>query len=318
MTNQNSPRPQWLVIVNPNAGNGKGKREWKLISKALTDNNISFEEKFTTGKADAVNITFSAIEEGFRKIITVGGDGTLNEVLNGVFKTGACNSSEITLALIPVGTGNDWGRMFDIPLDHEKAARIIMEGKTMLHDVGLLSYSEGQMVKNRYFINIAGLGFESVVVRRSNYQKERGRSGKLIYFYNLLLSLMTYRNTRAELIIDGVRISEDIFSVNVGNGKYCGGGMRQTPDALPNDGLLDVTVIKNIGKLEIIRKLKILYDGTILSHPLIDGYKCRNLKVNSENIIYTEADGESLGHTPAEFNILPAAINIVYGTRSIQ
>ena len=318
MTIQNSARPQWLVIVNPNAGNGKGEKDWKLISNALTDNNIPFDKRFTTGKGDAINIVASAIKEGYRKIITVGGDGTLNEVLNGVFSADECSSSDITLALIPVGTGNDWGRMFDIPLDHEKAARIIMEGKTMLHDVGLLTYSDGNIIKKRYFINIAGLGFESVVVRRSNYQKERGRSGKLIYFYNLLLSLVSYRNTRAEIIIDGISTTEEIFSVNVGNGKYCGGGMRQTPDALPNDGLLDVTVIKNIGKLEIIRKLKILYDGTILSHPLIDGYKCKNLKVNSDTVIYTEADGESLGHTPAEFNILPAAINIIYGTRSIQ
>ena len=318
MTNQNSSRPEWLVIVNPNAGNGKGEREWELISKALTDNNISFNKRFTTAKGDAVNITSAAIGEGYRKIITVGGDGTLNEVLNGVFESEKCNPSAITLALLPVGTGNDWGRMFDIPLDHEKAAGIIREGKTMLHDVGLLTYSDGELVKKRYFINIAGLGFESVVVRRSNYQKERGRSGKLIYFYNLLLSLLTYRNTRAELIIDGVRSSEEIFSVNVGNGRYCGGGMRQTPDALPDDGLLDVTVIKNIGKLEIIRKLKILYNGTILSHPLIDGYRCRNLKVDSDSVIYTEADGESLGHTPAEFSILPLAINIVYANRSIQ
>jgi len=133
-----------------------------------------------------------------------------------------------------------------------------------------------------------------------------------------LLSLLTYKNTIAELTIDGVKTREKIFSVNVGNGRYCGGGMRQTPGALPNDGLLDVTVIKNIGKLEIIRKLKILYDGTILSHPLIDGYKCKNLKVTSESVIYTEADGESLGHTPVEFSILPSAINIIYGTSIIQ
>jgi diacylglycerol kinase (ATP) len=87
---------------------------------------------------------------------------------------------------------------------------------------------------------------------------------------------------------------------------------------LPNDGLLDITVIKDIGKLEIIRKLKILYDGTILCHPLIDGYKCKNLKVTSDSIIYTEADGESLGHTPAEFTILPSAVNIIYGSGIIQ
>ncbi len=316
--NYNPDQKQWFIVVNPNAGNGKGKTEWHQISDALSKNNISFDVKFTSGKGNAIAFASESIDKGYRRIITVGGDGTLNEVLNGVFKARTCKPTEITLALIPVGTGNDWGRMFGIPLDHKKAAAIINEGKTMLHDVGLLSYFDGNEMKKRYFINIAGLGFESVVVKRTNYQKDRGRSGKFIYFYNLLLSLLTYKNTRAELIIDGQKISADIFSVNVGNGRYCGGGMRQTPDALPNDGLLDVTVIKDIGKLEIIRKLKILYDGTILSHPLIDGYKCRNLSVTSGSVIYTEADGESLGHTPAEFSILPSAINIVFGTNIIQ
>jgi diacylglycerol kinase family enzyme len=94
--------------------------------------------------------------------------------------------------------------------------------------------------------------------------------------------------------------------------------MRQTPGAKPDDGLLDVTIINGIGKFEMIRNLKILYDGTILSHPKIDGYKCRNVKVSSESLIYVEADGESLGHTPAEFSICPAAVRIIYGTNIIQ
>jgi diacylglycerol kinase family enzyme len=102
--------------------------------------------------------------------------------------------------------------------------------------------------------------------------------------------------------------------MNVGNGRYCGGGMRQTPDARPDDGVFDVTVINGIGKFEIIRNLKILYDGTILSHPKIRGYKCRNIKVTSDTLIHAEADGETLGHTPLEFNIFPAALNIIYGT----
>jgi len=316
--NLNLSHPEWLVIVNPNAGNGKGKKEWNIISSALERNNLSHEVKFTSRKGDAIHFTSEAIDTGYRKIITVGGDGTLNEVLNGVFSSASCPPGEVTLALIPVGTGNDWGRMFGIPLNHEKAVAIIKEEKTILHDVGIILFHDGKEQKKRYFLNIAGLGFESVVVKRSNYQKDRGRSGKLIYFYNLLLSLLTYRNTRVELEIDGKKTSAEIFSVNVGNGRYCGGGMRQTPDAVPTDGLLDVTVIKNIGKFEIIRKLGILYDGTILSHPQIDGYKCKNLKAASDSVIYTEADGESLGHTPAEFSIIPAAIRIIYGTDIIQ
>ncbi len=316
--NQNYDIEKWLVIVNPNAGNGKGKKDWGRISGLLKENSLPFTVKFTEKKGHAIDLTLEYIKTGFRKIITVGGDGTLNEVVNGVFLTGVCPTIDISLAMIPVGTGNDWGKMFGIPPEYKKAIEIIRDNKLMLHDVGLVSYYEGTVHKKRYFINIAGLGFESVVVRRTNIQKDKGHSGKLIYFYNLLMSLLSYKNTKARLIVDGETINADVFSLNVGNGRYCGGGMRQTPDALPDDGILDVTVINGMGKFEIIRNLKILYDGTILSHPKVDGYKCRNIKVSSGSLLYVEADGESLGHTPAEFSIIPAGINIVYGNKITQ
>jgi YegS/Rv2252/BmrU family lipid kinase len=316
--NQNTDQKEWLVIVNPNAGKRKGKKDWETISTLLKKEGLPFTVKFTEHKCHANIFTIEGVSAGFRKIITVGGDGTLNEVVNGVFTNNICSTKDISLALIPVGTGNDWGRMFGIPLDYEKAVKIIRDNKMLLHDVGMVSYYNGTEKKNRYFINIAGLGFESVVVRKTNFQKDKGHGGKLIYFYNLLTSLLSYNNTKAEIIIDGEKINADVFSINVGNGRYCGGGMRQTPRALPDDGLLDVTIIKGMGKFEIIRNLKILYDGTILQHPKIDGYKCKNIKVSSESVMYAEADGESLGQTPAEFNIIPASINIVYGTKIIQ
>jgi YegS/Rv2252/BmrU family lipid kinase len=314
----NSILKEWLIIVNPNAGNGKGKKDWGVISAFLKKEDLHFTVKFTERKGHAITYTLEGIKEGYRKIITVGGDGTLNEVVNGVFFNNICPTKDISLALIPVGTGNDWGRMFGIPSDYEKAIQIIGENKQMLHDIGLISFFEGQEKKFRYFINIAGLGFESVVVRRTNIQKDNGRGGKAIYFYNLLMSLISYKNTKAEIVIDEKIITADVFSVNIGNGRYCGGGMRQTPHALPNDGFLDVTIINGMGKFEIIRNLKILYDGTILNHPKIDGYKCKNIKITSDQVLYTEADGESLGHTPAEFSIIPSSINIIYGTQIIQ
>jgi YegS/Rv2252/BmrU family lipid kinase len=306
---------EWMVIVNPNAGNGKGKKDWETISAFLDTEKISFTVNFTEKKGHAINLTLEAITAGFRKIITVGGDGTLNEVVNGLFANTVCKTTDVVLSLIPVGTGNDWGRMFGIPLDYEKAVKIIAGNKTLFHDVGLVSFYNGTEKKLRYFINIAGLGFESVVVKKTNIQKDNGRGGKLIYFYNLLTSLLAYKNTKSEITIDGKVSHADVFSLNVGNGRYCGGGMRQTPDAIPDDGLLDVTVINGMGKFEIIRNLNILYDGKILQHPKIDGYKCKNIKVTSDEVMYAEADGESLGQTPAEFSIIPLGLKIVYGTK---
>jgi len=313
----NTDQNKWMVIVNPNAGNGKGKKDWNKISDLLKKAGLFFNVEFTERKGHAINLTLDAIASGYRKIITVGGDGTLNEVVNGVYSNKSCTSTDIVLASIPVGTGNDWGRMFGIPLYYEKAIKIISNNNTLLHDIGTITFYNGSEKKTRYFINIAGLGFESVVVRKTNIQKDKGRGGKLIYFYNLLTSLLAYNNTKAEINIDGEIIHADVFSLNVGNGRYCGGGMRQTPRAIPTDGLLDVTIINGMGKFEIIRNLRILYNGRILQHPKIDGYKCKNIKVTSETAMYAEADGESLGQTPAEFGIIPEALKIVYGTNFI-
>jgi diacylglycerol kinase (ATP) len=315
---KSNEKTEWLVIVNPNAGNGKGKKDWNLISDLMKEDGFLFTAKITEKKGHAINLTLEATEAGYRNIITVGGDGTLNEVVNGVFLNNSCPTNDILLGLIPIGTGNDWGRMFGIPLDYKKAIRIIRNNKQMVHDTGVISFFNGKENQKRYFINIAGLGFESVVVRKTNIQKEKGRGGKAIYLYNLLTSLLSYKNTKAEITIDGKSIIADVFSINVGNGRYCGGGMRQTPDALPDDGLLDVTIINGMGKFEIIKALKILYDGTILSHPKIDGYRCSNIKITSDSIIYTEADGESLGHTPVEFSIIPSSLNIIYDERILQ
>jgi YegS/Rv2252/BmrU family lipid kinase len=309
---------EWITIVNPNAGNGKGKKDWDRISGLLEKAEIRVRAQFTKKKADAIEFTREAIVSGFRKIIVVGGDGTLNEAVNGVFTQDKCPTKEIVIGMIPVGTGNDWGRMFGIPLVYEGAVNVIKENKTLLHDIGVISYHSGNEKLKRYFINIAGIGFEAMVVMKSNKQKDKGRSSAPIYFYNLLSSLIAYKKTNADITIDGKKITNRIFSINVGNGRYCGGGMRQTPDALPDDGLLDITVIKEMGRIEIIKSLKILYDGTILSHPKVDGYRAKNLRVETESLLYAEADGESLGHTPVEFGIIPAAINVIYGTKIIQ
>ena len=314
----NQENQKWFAIVNPNAGNGKGKKDWSRISELFQKNQIELVSKFTEKKGHAIEYTRELIADGYRKIIAVGGDGTLNEVVNGIFSQGLCPPKDIIISMLPVGTGNDWGRMFGIPLVYEGAVQVIKKGKLMLHDIGVVSFYNGDQKEKRYFINIAGLGFESIVVKKTNRQKDRGKSNQAIYFYNLLSSLITYRNTLADITIDGRKSTSMIFSINVGNGRYCGGGMRQTPDALPDDGLFDITVIREMGKFEIIKSLKLLYDGTILSHPKVDGYRSNNLTVTSESLLYLEADGESLGHTPAVFSILPSAINIVYGTKLIS
>ena len=182
--------------------------------------------------------------------------------------------------MIAVGTGNDWGKMFSIPHSYEESIKIIRNRKVRPQDVGIVEYVNGNQQEKRYFLNIAGMGFDALVVQRTNRQKEAGKNGKAIYLINLLRSLMIYKPTHIELKIDGQKISRDFFTISVGIGRYSGGGMLQTPNAIPDDGLFDITVIKKIGKGDIILSLKKLYDGSILKHRKIEGYKAREIRLN--------------------------------------
>jgi YegS/Rv2252/BmrU family lipid kinase len=309
--NDNSNR--WLVIVNPNAGRGKGAKDWKLISSLLAKYELSCKACFTEARRHAILLANEGIKDGFRKIIVVGGDGTMNEAVNGAFAQKVCPTTNLTLGMITVGTGNDWGKLFGIPMQYEAAIRILRESKTRLQDAGIVYYYHGTSRQKRYFINIAGLGFDAVVVKRTNLQKERGHKGKALYFINLLRSLLLYRHTHVMVEIDGKVIRDDVFTISIGIGKFSGGGMMQTPHAIPDDGLFDITVIKKIRKGDIIMSLKRLYDGSILEHPKIEGFKGKDILIDSDPLIHVEADGESLGHSPIEFRILPQSINIVYG-----
>jgi YegS/Rv2252/BmrU family lipid kinase len=304
---------EWLVIVNPNAGHQKGKKDWTIISGLLSKYGITFNVQFTEQRRHAISLSQIAIIEGYRKIIAVGGDGTMNEVVNGIFTQKICPTTDITLAMITVGTGNDWGKMFGIPAEYEAAVKIIKEGKARLQDAGKVFYFHGTARESRFFINIAGLGFDAVVVRRTNIQKDKGHTGKAAYFKSLLKSLVLYRHTVTSVEIDGNKILDNVFTISIGIGRFSGGGMMQTPNAIPDDGLFDITIIKKISKADVVRSLKMLYDGTILDHPKINGYTGKDILIDSDPLIHLETDGESLGHSPIEFSIIPQSIHIVYG-----
>jgi YegS/Rv2252/BmrU family lipid kinase len=314
MENKSPINDSWLVLVNPNAGNGKGRKDWQNIEWLLNKYKISFQRRFTEAKHHAIHIVCEAIQRGTRRFIAVGGDGTMNEIVNGCFLQKYCATEDLILAMVAVGTGNDWGRMFSIPTNYEEAVQIIASDNFRLQDIGVVHYYHGTRREKRYFINIAGLGFDAVVAKRTNRQKEAGRSGKLIYFWNLLLSLLVYRHTNTEINIDGSKVVNEVFSISLGIGRYSGGGMMQTPNAIADDGLFDITVIKRIRKGEVIRSLKMLYDGTILDHPKIEGYTGKDILIDSDPLIHLETDGESLGHSPIEFQIIPKSINIIHNT----
>jgi YegS/Rv2252/BmrU family lipid kinase len=304
---------QWLVVVNPNAGSGKCIKDWPKIKEILTKKDFDFHVVFTERRFHAIILIRNFIKSGYRKVIVVGGDGTLNEVINGIFAQNECESGSVTVGLIPVGTGNDWARMFSIPSDYEEAINTLMDNNIIIQDAGKVNFSLKNQIYLRYFINIAGTGFDAIVAQKTNQLKEKGRSGILLYFYNILSSLISYKTTGISVEVDGKKFKDNIFSMSIGICKYNGGGMMQVPDADPTDGLFDITVIRKIGKFSVIRNLGRLYNGSIIKHPKVSALRGKLINIQADPPAYLETDGESLGHTPFQFSIVPASIKIIKG-----
>jgi YegS/Rv2252/BmrU family lipid kinase len=309
---------EWLMIVNPNAGVKKGTRDWPKILKLLKSEGVSFDYRLTEYKLHAIQLTMDVIKSGYRKICVVGGDGTLNEVLNGMMLQTSVPVSELLFGIIPVGTGNDWCRMFKIPFDYRHAIRTLKQEKTFIQDVGKVSYYHGEEKLVRYFMNVAGMGYDALVNKKTNLLKERGKGGPLVYLYFVFASLFQFKFIEAVIDVDGKTVYKgEIFSMNVGICKYNGGGMMQVPYAVPDDGLLDLTLIKKTSKWMVVRHAKKLFDGSLVNLPIVSTSQGKTIRIRSLGKVYLETDGESLGHSPFTFNILPMHIKIVTGIQEI-
>jgi len=240
----------------------------------------------------------------------------MNEVINGVFAQSRIHTTEVMLGMISVGTGNDWAKTFNIPADYEAAVRTIKQQKTFIQDAGLVNYLKNGKEWKRYFINIAGMGFGARVVERANRSKEKGKSGPFLYFYNIFYSLLQYRSKKAVIEIDGTAYNRKVFLLNVGIGKYNGGGMIPVPHAVADDGLYSITLIRKIGKLNVLANIKKLYNGTIVSHSKVETYMARSVQINDSSKLKIETDGESLGHGPVSFEIIPKSVTVISGELS--
>jgi YegS/Rv2252/BmrU family lipid kinase len=304
MTNKNLNK--FYIVVNPNAGAGKTNRDWRKINSLLNNSKLTFDIYFTKYAGDAINAVVNAVENGYRKFIALGGDGTLNEIINGLFSQNICDANEFAVGMIPVGTGNDWCRTYNIPVDYKKAIKIIEEQKIFVQDIGLVEISG----KKQYFINVAGLGFDAAVAHKTNIKKQKGKGGKLSYLISIFSVLNKYKSKITKIITSEESIEIDLFSMNVGICKYNGGGMLQLPEAVPDDGLFDVTIIKNVSKFELIRNINKLFDGNILKHPKVINLRTNNLNIINNQDLLLETDGESNAIGNYKFSIIPKAMKV--------
>ena len=303
---------RWFVIVNPVAGAGRGLIDFPQISRLLRNDDIRHDAVFTEHKHHATELAVTAANQGYRRIIVIGGDGTLNEVVNGLFIQKAVEPREMLLAVIAVGTGNDWVRTFGIPQHYSEAIRAIREGRSFLQDVGTVTYTESHYTQTRYMANVAGLGFDAYVISTFNHLKMKGYKGGWMYLYSILKSYFRYKSSGARIWVDDKVVFNDLmFSLAIGICKYNGGGVQQLPNALADDGLLDLTIIRPVHWWHIVFRLKKLFNGDIYQIGHVIHAQGRKVKIEAAPLIQLEADGELMGGTPVEVNIRQRAIRVV-------
>uniref|UniRef100_UPI0040559C65 diacylglycerol/lipid kinase family protein n=1 Tax=Alistipes sp. TaxID=1872444 RepID=UPI0040559C65 len=303
---------KWFVIVNPVAGDGRGLDDFPEISKLLREEEIRYEPLFTEHKYHATELTVSAIKAGYRQIIVVGGDGTLHEVVNGLFIQQEVDPKEVKLAVIAVGTGNDWVRTMGIPARHRDAIHAIKQGHTFLQDVGVVSYEEAHYRQSRYMANVAGAGLDAMVVKRVNHLRQKRRFRSWSYTWCMIRTFFGYKSTGVKLWIDDELVYNNLLlSVAIGICKFNGGGVQQLPKAVADDGLFDISLVRPVHFWHVLFRLHYLFNGNIYEIRHILHKRGRKVRIESSPEIMVEVDGELLGGSPLEFSLLPRAINII-------
>jgi diacylglycerol kinase (ATP) len=302
-----------LVIVNPASAGGRTGRRWPATAAALREAGLEFDSVLTKEAAHATELARDAVRSGQPLVVAAGGDGTINEVLNGFLAAGDTSASRSKLGLIPVGTGGDLRRTLAIPSDPHQAARVLLAGRSRRIDVGRAHYHRPDgTAEVSHFLNVASAGIGGEVVRRVNQGFNLGGSD-LTYAVASALVLFGWKNKRMEVTIDGVRQVVVAQQVVVANCQYYGGGMRVAPQAVPDDGLFDVLIVGDLSRGECLRLLGPLRRGAHLkrAHPKLAYVKARRVEIEGAEPVRIEIDGEQPGNLPASFEILPQAIGLV-------
>ncbi len=300
-------KENWFLIVNPTSGSFSGKRKWKQISTAFTNENIPFDFEFTTKPQHEYELVFEGLKKGYRKFVSVGGDGTLHHIVNGLMQQSLVPKTELKLAVIPLGTGNDWVKTYAVPKNIKKAVAIIKSEHTVLQDIGTISLlnSDTQV----FFNNVAGLGFDGYVVKRNEGLKFLGAASFLI---STVLSLASYKATSFTIESASKKLTTKSLLTIVGICQYSGGGMQLTKDVNSLDGLFDVSVAKHFTLWKLLRNVVGLFNGSIVNHKQVETFKATEIKITTAATdVFVQADGELIGTGGFTAKIIPNALCFV-------
>lgn len=302
----------WFFIINPASGNGKAFQKWNALKPLLQQADIDFEFAETQQPLHAIELVEQATKQGYCKFAGLGGDGTNNEIINGILCQKNIPSSEIKYTLFPVGTGNDWVKHHNIPNHPQKWVTMLQNEHSILHDAGKAIYYQREQAQTRYFINVAGMAYDGFVGKALS--EEKGQTlRKLKFLYLSVACLFQYNLSKARVEFDDEIVEDYFYLVNAGICKYSGGGMQMVPHSESSDGKLAITLARNLSKFDVIKSLPLLYNGKIEKHPLVTLHQTKKIKITSLEKTPTllEVDGEFLGETPIEISIVEDALQVV-------
>lgn len=290
------------IILNPTAGRGKAGRSWDTVAKLLREAGLDFDLAITTGAGHAMELARQARRSGHQRVVAVGGDGTVQEIVQGLVEASG-DAVAGTLGIIPIGSGNDFAKMVDLPPDPVEAVRRLASGQVRDVDVGRLG--------SRIFTNGIGVGFDALVAVES--RKISRLTGLPLYLLAVLRTLLlTYRTPAVRIALDDQTISQEITMIAIANGRCYGGGFWVAPQAQVQDGLLDVVTARGLGRLAILRLLPHVIKGTHLDKEPVRSYRSRRVIVESEEPLPMHADGELW--PPArqiDIELLPAKLQVI-------
>jgi diacylglycerol kinase (ATP) len=296
-----------VVIANPRAGGGKVGRHLPEIERILAGAGLSYRVVRTTRPGHATDVARDALARGERYLVAAGGDGTVHEVVNGMLGDGGPGAADAVLGVVAAGSGCDFARSFGLPDDTLQAARHLAGDQVRLIDVGRVTFTDGTAEVTRYFPNIAEAGLGGAVVART--ARLPGFLGSARYLAGFWLTLPGFRPAVVRLDADGHAYQWRAYNVVVANCRFYGGGMQISPKSQPDDGALDVLVMTG-PKSDAFTMVPKVYRGTHLPHRNIAELRASRVRVETDPPFPIEADGETLGTTPATFEIIRTPIRL--------
>ena len=309
----------WALIANKHAGTRSSKNFWRKIDEKFSKVGISVDYFFTERVGYARELAAKILHNGYSRLIVMGGDGTFSEVIDGLMKSKE-DLSNFVVGLIPFGTGNDWGRYWNLDRDIDKSINVLANGKPTTVDVGKIEYAAAEKSITRYFINAYGLGFDAKVLELTNNLQHTFKGASWTYTLALFLTLFKHRSQVMEYEFDNGETFKGLsYTASMGNGCYTGGGIKQTPEAVPNDGLLDIMVVENLNLVKILKAVKLLFAGRLLEHDSVHLFKAKKIIARSAKPIISEVDGILQEFTnEIKVELLPKKINFLTPNYSLS